>query len=91
MGQVNFFQMLLLQEWEIEEKVTDEGVLFLFCKMSPVILGGNFFAKQIRNIRLLHNLEMLLDFSFLLYYPLHFQASVDMTGLDNQIISLYMW
>lgn len=88
-GSHEFFQILLHWEWEIEEKVTEEVGLFLSWKMPPVVLGGNFLAKQIQHIRLLHNLEMFLDFSFPYSHPLHFQASVDVTGLDNLLISLW--
>lgn len=63
MGHMNFFQSLLHQEWEIEEKEPEEVVIFLSWKMSPVVLGDNFVAKQIRSISLLHNLEMFLDFT----------------------------
>lgn len=44
---MNFFQIVLHQEWEIEEKVTEEVGLFLSWKTLPVVLGGNFVAKQI--------------------------------------------
>lgn len=47
MGHMNFFPILLYQEREIEEKVTEEIVLFLSWKMSPVALESNFVAKQI--------------------------------------------
>ena len=90
MGHMNFFQILLHQEWEIEEKVTEEVVLFLSWKMSPVVLGDNFIAKQIRNISLLHNLEMFLGFSFFFSHPLYFRAPINMTGIDNPLISLYV-
>lgn len=68
----------------------EEVGLFLPWQMLPVVLGDNFIAKQIRNIRLLQNMEMFLGFSFLLSHPLHFQAPVHMTGLDDLLIVLSM-